>query len=230
MVRLRRCPPPSGLVRYGALWTQRWLAIRSGSQDGDWATQRAKEILSGELRRLTFGKCAFCEGLLGVTAYLEIEHYVAKTLDPAIAFQWENLFPICRLCNSAKSNTDHAGALLRPDVEDPESMLWLNPDNGELQPKPFLDVTDRSRIEQTIELCGLQRGPLCTKRINTMSSAIRWVERLAARNGQLDAHLREEWNHMKDPATEYKFVIRHVLEIKGQPALAAFDRLKFERG
>jgi hypothetical protein len=50
----------------------------------------------------------------------------------------------------------------------------------------------------------------------------------AARGGQLDEHLQDEWYQMTHSATEYKFVIRHVFEIKGQPELAAFDRLKFE--
>jgi len=228
MVRLRRGPPPSELIRNGGRWTQRWLAIHGGAQTGDWATTAAKKVLSGELRNLAFGKCAFCESVLGVTAYLEIEHYVAKTVNTALAFQWENLFPICRLCNNAKSDIDHAGDLLKPDVDDPENLLWLNPDSGELQPKAALDGVVLSRIERTIELCDLQRGPLCTKRIETMSSTIRWLERLHAQSGQLDKHLRDEWDRMTHSAAEYKFVIRHVFEIKGQPALAAFDRLKFE--
>lgn len=180
-----------------------------------------------ELRSLTHGKCAFCESVLGVTSYLEIEHYVAKTVRPNLAFNWENLFPICRLCNNAKSDTDHAGALLKPDVDDPERKFWLNPDSGKLEPHPSVDPAELPRIELTIELCNLQRGPLCTKRIETMETAIHWLERLA-RAENADDLLQAEWDHMTAPTTEYKFVIRHVLETHGAPELAAVDRAKFE--
>lgn len=225
MVRLRRGPPPSGLLR--TVWTRRWVAIHAGTQRGDWATPTAKRLLSAELRSLTYGKCAFCESALGVTAYLEIEHYVAKTVDPDLAFDWENLFPICRLCNNAKSDADHGGALLKPDVDDAERKFWLNPDSGELEPHPSLDPSELPRVQMTIELCGLQRGPLCTMRIDTMNRTIRWLERLSGRNGQLDDHLRQEWDRMIDPATQYKFVIRHVLDTHGAPELAALDRTEF---
>jgi uncharacterized protein (TIGR02646 family) len=228
MVRLRRGPPPASLLRYGATWTQRWLEIRGAVRSGDWATQNAKKILSEELRNLAHGKCAFCESVLEVTSYLEIEHYVAKTVSPDLAFDWDNLFPICRLCNNAKSDTDHAGVLLKPDVDNPESVLWLNPDSGELEPKAFIDAAVRLRIERTLELCGLQRGPLCTMRIQAMQHTIRWLERLAARGGKLDKSLREEWERMIEPTTAYKFVIRHVFESHGAPELAAWDRARFE--
>jgi uncharacterized protein (TIGR02646 family) len=204
------------------------LEIHGGARTGDWATSSAKRILSEELRNLAYGKCAFCEGVLGVTTYLEIEHYIAKTVNPDLAFHWENLFPICRLCNNAKSDSDHAGSLLKPDVDDPEIVLWLNPDSGELQPKPFIDVAVGVRIERTIELCGLQRGPLCTMRIQTMQHTIRWLERIAARSRKLDKPLREEWERMIEPTTPYKFVIRHVFETHGAPELAALDRAAFE--
>lgn len=225
MVRLRRGPPPSDLLRNGGKWTQRWRAIHGGAQTGDWATTAAKKLLCGELRSLAYGKCAFCEGVLGVTTYLEIEHYTAKTVDPSLAFHWENLFPICRLCNNAKSDVDHAGDLLRPDVDDPESLLWLNPDNGELQPRASLDAGQLRRIKRTIDLCDLQRGPLCTKRIEMMEATKNWLERVA-RSG-LDDLLRKEWSRLTDPRTEHKFAIRYTFEIRGQTALAAIDRVRF---
>ena len=226
MVRLRRGSPPSGLLRNGKDWTQRWLAIHSGLKSGDWATQTAKKLLATELRKLAFEKCAFCESPLGVDAYLEIEHYVAKTVGPHLAFDWDNLFPICRLCNNAKSDADHAGTLLKPDADDGEKWFWLHPDTGKLEPHPSVDPAQIPRIDKTIALLDLQRGRLCEKRIETMEKTIRWLERLAI--GGLDGHLRQEWDRMIDPKTEYKFVIRHVFEIKSQSKLAAFDRLKFE--
>jgi uncharacterized protein (TIGR02646 family) len=176
---------------------------------------------------LAHEKCAFCESLLGVTSYLEIEHYTAKTVRPEHAFEWENLFPVCRLCNNAKGAIDHAGMLLKPDAEDPENLLWLNPDSGKLEASKAVDRANSQRVERSIELCDLQRGALCTKRIDTMMRAIHWLERVSERGGELDARLRREWEHLKNPATEYKFVIRHVFQTRGEPRLAAADRTIF---
>src|SRR5580658_27027 len=133
MIRLRRGAMPALLRKHRTEWTERWLEIRAGRRRGGWALPNARKPLSDELLKLAFGKCAFCESLLGVTTYLEAEHYVAKSVRPELAFEWKNLLPVCRLCNSAKRNTDHKGALIKPDSEDPELLLWLHPDSGRLE-------------------------------------------------------------------------------------------------
>ena len=177
--------------------------------------------------KLAHGKCAFCESLLEVTSFLEIEHYSAKTIHPGLAFEWDNLFPICRFCNGCKRDIDHNGLLLKPDVEDPEGLLWLNPDSGELEPNAGLDTQIHERVERTFDICKLQRGALCAKRIETMTRTINWLDRMADQQS-LDGRLQKEWEHLVNPSTEYKFVIRHVLRIRGLPQLADYDRVRFE--
>src|SRR5580658_10200673 len=147
MVRLRRGAPPALLLEHGAMWSQRWRRIDLVGRDSKWATEFARKTLSDELQKLTFGKCAFCEGLLGVMTYPEVDHYVAKTARPELTFDWQNLFPVCRWCNRAKADIDHGGLLIKPDVDDPESMLWLHPGTGELQPKAHLEDAVRERVE-----------------------------------------------------------------------------------
>jgi len=181
-----------------------------------------------ELRRLAHRKCAFCESKLELTAYLEIEHYWAKTLRPEQAFDWPNLFPVCRLCNNAKSDTDHGGLLVRPDVQNPETILWLNPDSGRLEASAGATESDCARVKRTIDLCDLQRGTLCDERIVTMEAVIHWLERVSEQHGVLDARLRKEWDRLTKPTTPYKFVIRHVFTIRGEPRLAAWDRARFD--
>jgi len=228
MVHLRRGPPPVPLLRFYRAWTDRWLQIRRGERSGDWATTAAKRTISFELRRLGWRKCAFCESKLEVSTYLEIEHYWAKAIRPEQAFDWSNLFPVCRLCNNAKSDADHGDMLIKPDVENPEDLFWLNPDSGELEVSSSASTTDRARAERTLELCDLQRGTLCDERIVTMEATIHWLERVAERHGALDTRLRKEWGRLTAPATPYKFVIRHVLTTRGEPRLAAWDRSCFE--
>jgi len=177
MVRTpRHQAPPAQLVRNQARWTSRWEEIRAGRRKGEWATESAKKVLRPALERVARGKCAYCESLLGVTAHLEIEHYVAKTLNPDLAFEWTNLLPACGKCNGAKGEADHHNALLKPDAEDPEPYFWINAGTGELKPHPLLDEAGRQRVLQTIALCNLHRGPLCTKRLDMWLRVGNWLK------------------------------------------------------
>ena len=209
----RTSPAPSELIKHGARWTARYQSIASGSSTGDWAPQSAKKVLRAALRELAHGKCVFCESALEVTAYLEIEHYVAKTVTPSLAFEWTNLLPACRLCNNAKGEQDHQGALLKPDAEDPEPYFWIHPDTGKLEPHPRLDEAHAHRAKETIRICDLQRPALCTKRVEMLMRVLRATGSL--------------WKELCDPRTEYKLVLRHALEIRGQHALAEYDRERF---
>jgi uncharacterized protein (TIGR02646 family) len=211
----RTSPPPAELVTHGKRWTVRYESIASGSSTGDWATQSAKKVLAVALRGLAHGKCVYCESALGVTTYLEIEHYVAKTVTPALAFEWTNLLPACRLCNNAKSEQDHKGALLKPDAEDPEPYFWIHPDTGKLEPHPKLDAAQSRRANETIRICDLQRPALCTKRVEMLMRALQATA--------------SQWEELCDPRTEYKFVLRHVLETRGQHQIAEIDRVRFTR-
>lgn len=177
----------------------------------DWATPQAKRVLRKALRNLTHGKCAYCESRLDVSTGAEIEHFVAKTLERRRAFDWENLFPACRLCNQSKGDRDHQGMLLKPDVDDPEPYFWLRP-NGELAPFGS-DERRRRCAEETIATCRLQRGPLCRNRQHVM----------------ILMHNPDNWALFLAPEQEYKFVIRHLLRRFGCADLADEDRRRFER-
>lgn len=168
---------------------------------------------------MAYGKCVFCESALGVTTYLEIEHYVAKTVNSELAFEWTNLLPACRLCNNAKGEQDHKGTLLKPDAEDPEPYFWINPDTGKLEPHPRLDEAQSNRANETIRLCNLQRPALCTKRVEMLMRVLRWLS-----GAELTG---SEWEALSSPNQEYKLVLRHALEIRGHYALAEYDRKRF---
>ena len=218
----RRTTAPARLLRHQQRWTARFARICAGECTGDWATRAAKSVISGALLAITHGKCIYCESTLGVTSELNIEHYIAKSVRPEIAFEWTNLLPACRLCNGEKGEADHEGRLLKPDDEDPEPFFWIHPGTGELEPHPALNADQRHRAEETIRLCNLQRGALCTGRINMMNRVSRWISR-----GLTDV---DEWDEFCRPTTEYKLVLRHVLKQKGLEVLAEKDRRHFKSG
>lgn len=151
MVRLPRehHPAPSELTEKQTEWTARWRGIHESGTYGDWATRAARQLLRDALVRLTHGKCAYCENSLDS---IEIDHYIAKSVDVEKAFEWLNLFPVCGACNSAKGNSDHCGLLLKPDDEDPEPCFRVGP-FGQLEPHPSSDAALVERVVTTIRLC-----------------------------------------------------------------------------
>lgn len=168
----------------------------------------------------------FCEGVLDVTSFIEIEHYHAKTVRQELVFDWSNLFPACSKCNRPKGNVDHQGTLVKPDEEDPEPLLWLHPGTGELQPHPSLTPGQAERVTKTIDAYDLNRGPLCVQRIDMMNFVNRWLDRLTKGLGE-SPECQYEWYEMTRPAKPWKFVIRHVLTLRGQGQLAEIDRETF---
>jgi uncharacterized protein (TIGR02646 family) len=223
----RNVPEPTKLVSNRIKWTLRYQRILSAGMGGDWATRDAKHVLSVALRQLAHGKCAFCESPLEVSGDLEIEHYTAKTVKPELAFEWTNLLPSCRLCNRSKGNLDHGDLLLKPDVEDPEPFFWIHPDTGKLEPHPRLDLADEQRALRTIEICSLQRPALCTKRAEMLSRVGRFLEFLAT-TVEATSAVMDEWEFLSHPSTEYKFVVRHLLRLRGYHPLSMHDKARFE--
>lgn len=71
-----------------------------------------------------FAHCVFCESLVDVSGYLQVEHYHPKSLYWKEAFCWDNLFVSCGCCNAPKSNFDTKNLpFIHPVDDDPEKIL-----------------------------------------------------------------------------------------------------------
>jgi uncharacterized protein (TIGR02646 family) len=225
MVRTRRrSRAPAALVQNRLAWTASFVASGEGR---DWATQKAKKALKAPLLALTWGKCAFCEGRLGAQAYAQIEHYVSRRVDPQRAFEWENLLPVCQICNATKGHEDHKGRLLKPDAEDPEPFFWIGPE-GDITPHPALTGASALRAAETIRLCGLNRPQLRENRQRVADFVRRWLARTSGLVDGLDKLAQEEWDELSDPRYSHKIVVRHMLTLANAPELAAHDRKLFQ--
>jgi hypothetical protein len=106
---------------------------------------------------------------------------------------------------------------LKPDAEDLEPYFRIHPDTGRLEPHPKLEEAQSRRAKETIRLCNLQRPALCTKRVEMPMRVLRWLSNTEA----------TEWQELSSPRLEYTFVLRHVLETRGQPKLAELARMRF---
>ena len=223
MIHVPRRPKavPPKLAANREKWTGRWKAlIVSTPKTGrdKWATSAAKRFLKESLQGMAYGKCVFCEGLLGAQAHVEVEHYIAKTVDVEQAFEWANLFPACCKCNVAKGHTDHRGVLLKPDEDDPEEYFAVHP-NGELQLRPHLTPDQRERAHETIRICDLQRGALKTLRSQALVRCGEWIQNGGPENRADD---------LLEPNRQYKLAIRHQLRTYGRSDLVLEDRSRFE--
>jgi uncharacterized protein (TIGR02646 family) len=225
MIRLHRGAEPGFLAENKTAWTERFNRV---PPPRDWATEDGKEQLREALEPVSQGKCAFCESLLGVATYREIEHYWPKSRYGDRVFIWENLFLACRLCNGAKSDQDHGGALVKPDDEEPERLFWLNLDSGKLEPRDGLTGEQVRRVQKTIQICDLNRGDLCQVRLAQVRLAMNTLVRLGREGENPTEETRSDLTGLLSPRQSYKFTVRFVFEQSGNTALARRDREVFE--
>ncbi|WP_334597259.1 retron system putative HNH endonuclease [Pseudomonas alvandae] len=103
------------------------------------------------LIKSTEGKCAFCECIPSEGGNIEVEHFRPKSLYPSETFEWENLLPACRRCNSAKDDHDTGlNPIVNPYNEDPSDFFYYEGLNLKGRQGPLNDVA-----ELTIQVCGL---------------------------------------------------------------------------
>ena len=122
---------------------------------------KSDEILK-LLKLLTASHCAFCDDVLipkGSDAG-EIEHFKPKGKYKELAYEWTNLYPICRHCNGTKSDRFN-NLLLRPDEKGFEFSEWFRYDPITFKIKPArvenIENIEWKRAKKTIELYGFNK-------------------------------------------------------------------------
>jgi hypothetical protein len=62
-----------------------------------------QSYIERELMLLSNRKCCYCECKLGIEdKYMEVEHFLLKSVFPDEVVKWSNLLPSCRRCNGEK--------------------------------------------------------------------------------------------------------------------------------
>jgi uncharacterized protein (TIGR02646 family) len=175
---------------------------------------------------LFHGKCAYCETSYGATQPLNVEHHRPRSgalaLDGAfspdhywwLAYEWENLLPVCLDCARAKgtrfpvakerAHDPQKGPdllaeepyLLDPRLDVPEEHIAFAED-GTAVPR-----TERGRV--TIETLGLNRTGLVPQRANVLMQMKAEWETLAD-SGELDQGAIER---MLDPTRPFAAMTR----------------------
>lgn len=135
---------------------------------------RHKEIQSA-LSESSFGKCAFCECIPSESGYLEVEHFAPKSIYYQLAFDWDNLLPVCRICNEAKSSHDTIiEPIVNPSKEDPKSFFDFN----YILMVPLRECLDQDKAERTIEVCNLNSNGLVRARSDLLIQLTNYIKTL----------------------------------------------------
>jgi uncharacterized protein (TIGR02646 family) len=177
--------PPDWLILNWKKWGKQAINQRNKGKEVDWYTFNKVPInqhLIPLLTELTENHCSFCDGfpMRGMTD--QIEHFKPKSKFPELSHQWENLYLICSKCNEHKGD-DFDDLLLRPDEADYSFSKYftLEPD-GILVPDKRLNEFDKSRVDKTIELYGLNdhgrpdlRVEEISKNLNNSSGLYRYI-------------------------------------------------------
>lgn len=158
MRKLVRTASPDCLRADAPEWSDDYLAARKADprHPFSWRSQRCYREIRRELARMTQEHCAFCDGQVGTESRETVEHFRPKSLFPALAYQWDNLFLCCDLCQSSKNERFNEG-LLRPDDADYQFATYFvaNFHTGAIEPSPAADEAARVRAQVTIELYAL---------------------------------------------------------------------------
>jgi len=154
-------------------WKERVLRFQNGqiknSPSFNWyqLDVELRELLSNSSKN----HCAFCDCIFtfDFSEHFPIEHFYPKNEEPDKAFEWENLFPICTICNTCKG-TKFDIKLIKPDLPEYkfEDYFIFNYKTGEIEPNPLTSMDKQVRATETIKIYDLKRTKLCKDRINEL--------------------------------------------------------------
>jgi len=195
MVRLRKSSPPSA-------------EIKSASD------YRKGEVIM-TLAKDCHNKCYICEDK---PTTINVEHIVPHRNDPALKFDWNNLFIACGHCNNIKlAKYDD---ILDPTKCDPEEHIALSVEI-------MSDITDKVSVESlTNDACALVTVELLGLVYNGGSTDIKDIECSNLRNSHIMPNIRLFHQFIRgyreEPDLGYDTIIRK--EIDRSSIFAAFKR------
>lgn len=161
MMPMIRTKQPQFLKDNKKAWTKSY--IDSGKWNTSWH-KRQEELLKA-LNIQTKYHCAFCDDVLNPygSDNGEIEHFKPKESYKDLAYDWKNLYPICRSCNSSKGKR-YSILLLRPDNRYNDFSDWFWLDTSSFKLKPIKINSNWQRAFETIKLYGLNKSKKIERR------------------------------------------------------------------
>lgn len=117
MIKLEAVPPPSQL-------TPQLVVELTAKFEQDKSAVWNKDFIKNRLLELSNGKCAYSEIKLQEEGkYMEVEHFLPKSVHPDKVVEWDNLLPVSKFCNTKKG--DKANPIVHPVRDEPKEHLYM---------------------------------------------------------------------------------------------------------
>lgn len=198
MIKLERPCRPQVLVDNAANWTSNLMLLVEKYKGYKSIPESEKEAavkhyrhsdIKEALRKSSFDKCAFCEGIPGKTGFAEIEHFYPKVAYTDQTFEWDNLLYSCKQCNNSKLSHDTMlEPIINPYKTDPQGIFTYK----DIMIYP-VDGPHKEAAKKTIEVCGLADSRLFSVRAEILVSL---------RNFEID--IQDALNDFNEAETEKK--------------------------
>lgn len=168
MRKMDRPQQPECLETNATKWTDAFVTARQQNSKHcfNWPQPGCYQSIRKRLSEMTQAHCAFCDGEIGIQSRETVEHFRPKSRFQSLAYQWDNLFPCCDMCQSQKREQFDDG-LLKPDETDYAFMRYfvVNFKTGEIEPSPHADEPLQNRAKITIQIYGLNLPARSSARI-----------------------------------------------------------------
>lgn len=133
MINLDRPTEPNYLVNNKVEWTQTLLGQINNLQDISKVPEKYikhyRDVqITENLFRSSNNKCAYCERKPSDGGgFLEVDHFFYKDRYPERCFEWTNLIPCCKNCNTTKGKYDCGEIpIIDPYIDNPDEYLTYN--------------------------------------------------------------------------------------------------------
>lgn len=185
MIRIYKCAPPAILDKKKTEWTNALLKAISDYKGYKNIPNEIKQKLLAPYRNpdiqnalsdSSHGKCAFCESRPSESGYMEVEHLIPKSIYPEYAFEWDNLFPICRKCNGDKLAYDTVkNPVIDPSKDNPEELLTY----ANLVIKPVKGTHEEQKAKRTIRAYNLNSPRLYEVRAELLIALTEYIDEVS---------------------------------------------------
>jgi uncharacterized protein (TIGR02646 family) len=164
-MKLTRSECPAWLENNANNWTERWINKVNNpdkNNNWDWYDIDGKPTNQCLLPLLSFDTkhhCSYCDRR--PLRKPEIDHFKSKIISPEVAFEWKNLFIVCKECNFIKLDIQ-SDFLLKPDEDTYTFDKYFEYDDysGDLIPKGEKGSVEFRMAENTIEILRLNEDSL----------------------------------------------------------------------
>lgn len=170
MIRVNQYPQPANFDVDVKIPGERFLAATPNPSKRQFEPHRYWNIIHDDLYSICNGICAYCaswtprRGTPSDPNFTSIDHFIPKSIDPKLAYDWSNY----RLCR-ARMNVNKGNSV---EIIDPFFIKngWFTIDFTSflILPNSSLELMKISRIEKSIEVLGLNENDFVEQRLDVI--------------------------------------------------------------